>query len=200
VRRGGLIDPDWGIPWIEVATSLCGTPHGLSDWIHRNRGELNAKVAQRITGQDLPYLWHILQSEAFWESIRGFGKIPVKENVFAVLWEYFIGATGQNDLSLESEEASWAILRNVWFDNRPGRSPQRWEYQEQRVGESTNPLSSLPYEIALDTEKAVKKYSARRVDRLKALGNSIVPQVAYQIIKVIAEIEALTDPALRSRL
>jgi hypothetical protein len=136
----------------------------------------------------MPYLWAALQSEEIYERLGGCDKIPVKENVFAVLWEFFAGSVIPS-LSTESAEAQEAMLRNVWHDHRPGCSPQRYEYQEQRARELADSLPLLSYEIASQTKELVKQYSAARVNRLKALGNAIVPQVAAVICSYIAQIE-----------
>lgn len=182
----------WSEPWIEVATRFCRISHGLSDWLHRNQRGLNGTTAEKVTEQNLPYLWHYIQQEAIQRSARGLDAIQEPENVFAVLWQHFTRTTAQNDLSLESAEASEALLRNVWSENKAGSSPQRWEYQERIAEQFADSLPELSHEVALETEKALKQYNKNRVDRLKGLGNAIVPQIAeiiFNTIKVYEEVQ-----------
>jgi len=117
----------------------------------------------------------------------GLNKIPDKENLFAILWQYFRESTGQKHLSLESPEAQEAFLRNVWHDNKEGFPPQRWEYQEHLRGKFSDSLPQLSYEVALEAEEGLKRLSKDRVNRLTALGNSIVPQIAFEIFMSIKE-------------
>ena len=75
----GLRD-NWSESWYEVATRLCRISNGLSDWLDRNKGlEKYAEISNKITGQDMPYLWHYIQSESFqWEYVR-FKKVFYQE-------------------------------------------------------------------------------------------------------------------------
>jgi hypothetical protein len=187
---------DWGIPWIEVATRLCGIFNGLSDWMDRNNGGLNAKITNTITGQDMPNLWEGFQSESFQWSSGRFNTIHEKENLFTVLWQYFRKSHRQDNLPFESATVQEAFLRNVWSDQRPGRAPQRWGYNEQYAGEHRNTLSSLSHEIALEAAAITRRYNGDRVNRLKALGNAIVPQVALQIMRAIKETDRKGDGEL----
>lgn len=180
---------NWNEPWLEVATRLCGTPNGLSAWLDRNNGGLNGSTAKKVTRQNLPYLWHYIQQEAIRQDPGGCESIPDTQNLFAVLWQHFTRTTGQKHLLLESAEASEARLRNVWIENQVGRSPQRREYQERATGEFADALPLLSHEVALATEKMVKRYSAHRVDRLRALGNAIMWQLAAAMMQAMKEVD-----------
>lgn len=180
----------WDEPWLEAATRLCGIFNGLSEWMDRNGG-LNAKTSNAITGQDMPCLWGGFQSESLQWCFGRFNTIHEKEKLFTVLWQYFRESNRQDNLPFESATTQEAYMRNVWISEKSGIPSHRWQYQEQYAKEHSGSLSSLSHEIALETEKIWKDYSASRSKRLKALGNAIVPQVAEAIMRAIKEVESM---------
>ena len=184
---------DWEQNWIEVATRLCGVFNGLSSGLDKTMSDgiysQYASTLNPITGQDLPCLWSLIQSEAFQWSTGRFNAIQNKDYLFTVLWQHAHRTDGQDDLPFESAEVQEAYMRNVWHTDEAGCPPQGWRYNEQYEKEHRDTLSSLSYEVALVAKEVWQAYLKDRNPRLKALGNAIVPQVAAEIMRVIKEID-----------
>lgn len=120
------------------------------------------------------------------------------------------GRCDQERTSPPSAEAAWASLRGVWGYHQSGRASHRSGPGEQRSGQHSDPLQAVSRLLALDAEAAWLAYRrsdacpllnfeaglARtalgvpdRVDRLRSLGNSLVPQIAEWIGERIVSYE-----------
>jgi len=139
--------------------------------------------------ENLPRLWKEIQQKSLQWATGKQDEVYVKENVFAVLWQYFTESNSSDELLFESEEVQEAYLRNVWIARTNGLPSQRWEYKEQQGGQHSDSLSQLSYEVASFATAAKNKYESRRVHRLRALGNAIVPAVAQVIFEAILAVE-----------
>jgi hypothetical protein len=147
-------------------------------------------------------LWNANVSQALWQTARGLDRVQQAEVLFSFVREYSKGSD-EARLLVEGAKASEEFLRGLRREATAPRSSRRSKQGKQRPAEHPDALQMVSQLPAFDSEAAWPDYGwedglprvangvARRVDRLKGLGNAIVPQVAYEILRLIAKIEIL---------
>jgi site-specific DNA-cytosine methylase len=192
---------------------LCGSSAGISNWDNfptvsplrmRDDGvsnkllrfvvnefyDTNSYTSKNNRIKNLQEVWGIIQQEEIWEQIRGLYSLESKDILFQTMQLYSARGSKQRILSPYSEKFCEPILQHLRKHKEFRCSPQGQELGKQRAEQFGNSLSFLPHEVALAArrfETTVAKFEAwHRNESIKAAGNAIVPQVAFQIFKAIA--------------
>ena len=126
--------------------------------------------------------------------VRGLGSIQTPEILFTELREYEGTPKALGNVSLESQKISEITMRGVWFDGQTACSSCRWKAREQQSNEYTDLVYLLSSLLACGCgstwlDRAGTPSKASRVDRLKSLGNAVVPQIPEIIGYAILEAE-----------
>ena len=157
--------------------------------------EFYGTISEKNRIENLPEVWEKVQQEKVWEQIRGLYSLESKDILLQTMQLYSRKRKEQRELSPFSEKVSGPIMQHLSKYGQFGCSPQGRELEKQRSDKFGNSLSFLPHEIALAARKfetSITKFEAwHRNESIKAGGNAIVPQVAYQIFKAIEQYENL---------
>ena len=171
----------------------------------------NGKENQRAR-KEMLLLFLRYDAEEVRQQIRGFERISSQEVLLSYLCQLEKEKANKTWLQLASAEASKEELRVLQCDHIPARASHRPEYSEQSTLEYSDFMQSLPQLLARHAEKAWVDYCREnavpygweegiarvangvpgRVDRLKALGNAVVPQISEIIGRAIVKIEDRT--------
>ena len=144
-------------------------------------------------------MWEVVDSEKVRKTIRGFNRIQKAEILFALVREYQKNSDKTRILT-QSEEALKEFVRGVWIQKELDSAPHRSRYNEQHTGEYSDSMQTLSRLLAYDGEE--NKYASswedgvarlsigipHRVDRLRGLGNAIVPQIAELLFRQIKDL------------
>ena len=146
----------------------------------------------------LSNMWDSALSEKIWSNFRRFHGVHEEEILLAFLCEY----EENSDYFCSTQKSgclSGETLRNLWREVEAARASHRRKYRKQYAREYSNALHSLSQHLPSLMSQAwrsgcweddiprVARGVKDRVNRLKALGNAVVPAWAYPIFKSIME-------------
>ena len=170
---------------------------GISDrlfrYITKDLIDAISKTSKENRIENLLEVQNRISQKKIWEQIRGLYSLESKNILLKTMQLYSTESHQQNFLSPFSEKVSEPILQHLSKHTEFRSSPQGQELAKQRTEQFANTLSFLPHEVALAARRfeiqLAKFQSWHRNESIKAGGNAIVPQVAYQIFKAIQEYE-----------
>lgn len=181
--------------WKDFPTQspIRGKYDGVSESMVRNLNpQLYATISKRYTDKDLQEVLKTFQSEEIREQIGGLYKIHDTGILFKVLQLCSPTNTEPKGFSVFSEKASKKIMRKLRKHGTLANTPQGRKLEKQFTGKFADTLPYLSHEIALVAMEAERETISfniwHRNESIKAYGNAIVPQVAFELFKTINQL------------
>ena len=133
-------------------------------------------------------------SRSLWWTLGGSGGLQAPDVLLTELCEYAGPPKPLGNISLAGSEASGVVMRSVWFNGETACPSCRRRSEEQRCREHPDLVHLVSRLLACDCgstrlDRAGTPSESSRVNRLRCLGNAVVPQVAEYIGNMIMEYE-----------
>lgn len=186
--------------WWNVEPDVGGTFNGIPTWLDGHI--LNASKTNQRTAEILHYVRKDYVSKALWKTIRGHGRVQAEEILLSFMREFEAG--GRISREFVAGETTPERLLRTMRENRTFISPShKREPIEQHTrkrtdfmrlvsfmvtSQGTSPWDSPVWESGTDRVVSGMK---NRVDRIRALGNAVVPVQARQ---AFMNLVGLADP------